>query len=980
MAKNSNHEGTTFSLSVENRNLDGIIFHPTKPVSDSELNGIFDFQSAKLQDAIRSEVPSGWLDAIYSVGDDNSYSTYGVNTTSLSGIDTCPIYLNSLKNNTFLAIVNGWVIPVGGTGVNNDSLIRLDLPEAPSSGSRSDLVFLEVWKASLKANSTINKPSINQIYKYGNTDYAGTNLSDEIVNTSIGFETTSRVQIQYRIRIVSGVNFSVYPEGLNDFNTVYAQGGYTTPRNAYPFINAGTTLDDYGLYIAGDGSPTSVVDLESVDGYVYAIPMFRIHRRNTSGYDTTNQNGSNISVLSGDLSDRPDGLYYDKVDKLDIEDLRHKVTFGSFNHAELLEKNLDNLLSGEMNTMLTKSSLDSNLERTNLGFYINTISLGTFGNVHRITQPNGQQRYYGDVPKTIKATEKRTIANKTLGNPALPWTSTDEVQVGIMSPIPMGGAIIGLNTPVVYFSQTTFGPITLVPNGSWSNLGAGVSTFTLGNISGLGLTTQDLFITYEISYLQKGDKLTKPVKEILKVKNVSNNEDWGFISVTDLDTTVVEFQKRKERKITLRTTNNTFKDTSFVYRVSDDNPPTKDTFYGIGTLYSYYMDGNGTQTYVIPGNLINTQDASYIVAAFDTYAGQYLNMVPPTRNPTNYSLTANLPYIITSGKTIRFDIALLGGVLEYDERIQTVNDMGSVNFYEIMGNNTDTIVLKNCLNGKDPSDIIIGTQKENYLGVYSTCCYVDNQRRFCTVTYVENTSLVQIYFPTGAVPSTSKITISLYTKKTLTTSDNLQISYNYKEYKGISKKNNFGTGANSYINSKIMYHDNKLRIITNGTGAINTSEFLPKKYEPLIPVLPIPDYPSCYTGNFTGTLNTSKVISGGSYTVPSIYNAPYSCGKENYFTKNGVSNDQGSYKGGYFTTSCEDGGSVNKIVMAPLVEMVLKDGSGNFLPGELGLKVETNYISSSTINRITNSDCGETLNTFDMFKLEGKPLYKVKNK
>jgi hypothetical protein len=38
------------------------------------------------------------------------------------------------------------------------------------------------------------------------------------------------------------------------------------------------------------------------------------------------------------------------------------------------------------------------------------------------------------------------------------------------------------------------------------------------------------------------------------------------------------------------------------------------------------------------------------------------------------------------------------------------------------------------------------------------------------------------------------------------------------------------------------------------------------------------------------------------------------------------------------------------------------------------------YIQNSTVNRITNSDMGETLNTFDMFKLEGRPLYKIKNK
>ena len=168
MSKNSNHEGTTYSLPVENTNYDSIIFHPTKPVLDSELNGILDFQSAKLQDAIRSEVPSGWLDAIYSVGQDNTYSTYGINTLNSISVSNT-LYLKSLKNTPTIALVNGWIIPVGGIGVANDSLIKVQLPAAPANGSRSDLVFLEVWKADIASNSLVNKPSLSTIYKYGNT-------------------------------------------------------------------------------------------------------------------------------------------------------------------------------------------------------------------------------------------------------------------------------------------------------------------------------------------------------------------------------------------------------------------------------------------------------------------------------------------------------------------------------------------------------------------------------------------------------------------------------------------------------------------------------------------------------------------------------------------------------------------------------------------------------------------------------------------
>ena len=81
MSKNSKHDDTTETLGVENRSLDGVIFHPTKPVLDSELNLRADINSARLQDAIRSKVPSGWLDADYEIGFDESYEGYGINTT-----------------------------------------------------------------------------------------------------------------------------------------------------------------------------------------------------------------------------------------------------------------------------------------------------------------------------------------------------------------------------------------------------------------------------------------------------------------------------------------------------------------------------------------------------------------------------------------------------------------------------------------------------------------------------------------------------------------------------------------------------------------------------------------------------------------------------------------------------------------------------------------------------------------------------------
>ena len=71
-----------------------------------------------------------------------------------------------------------------------------------------------------------------------------------------------------------------------------------------------------------------------MDGYVYAIPMFRVHRRNTGAFSLGNLNGAGKSIAQGN-SDRPDGYLNDKIELYDFEDLRYFVS-GSENYDALL--------------------------------------------------------------------------------------------------------------------------------------------------------------------------------------------------------------------------------------------------------------------------------------------------------------------------------------------------------------------------------------------------------------------------------------------------------------------------------------------------------------------------------------------------------------------------------------------------------------------------------------------------------------------
>jgi len=970
MSKNSKHVDTTETLGIENRSLDSVIFHPTKPVLDSELNLGADLNSGRLQDVIRSKVPSGWLDSNYDIGFDENYETYGINTT----LEADTFYINSQKNTPSLAVVNGWLLQIGGTNIEDEDHIN-KIVLNPAVNNREDLVFLEVWKAAVKSNTTEGKPDLDKIWKFGNTEYGGTNPDDEIVNSSVGFETTTRVQIQYRIRVVDNVDFEGYPEGVGDINNVFPMGGRETIAPDFNFVNASDLLDDAGLYVAGDGSDAAKNTLKTVDGYVYAIPMMRVQRRNKTAFSIINQNGSEYSVDDGVTSDRPDGFYYDQIADLDIEDLRHAVSFDKFNYKSLLEETFDSILSGELKTTLKRSELDNSLKRTNLGFYVNKIANFTGVGTNLLTQPNGQQRYYSDVAKSVKVTQKFTIDDKSVGSSGGNWTASDVVTLEIKNPSP-AGTVIGAMTPIVRFKYNNGGVDSIrTVTGTFSGGGTGTESFTLGNNSSVDLTNQDIYITYEIDYPQKGNKLTKPVTDILRVHDLDNNVNWGILSVHDLDIiNSPTYPYRRETKVPVRETLGN-SDYAYTYSIQHSR-----NYYGVGTLVSYFVEGNGSQNYTIPGTLINPQDTEYIVAAYDVdnTSPAFMDLVSVVRNPINNSLDVTLPYTITAGRAIRFDVVVSGGILEFDEKTQTIEDMGKVDWFEISGNDTDTVVIKDCLFGKDPEDIILGSQTEFYSGGYQTTCYVDNYRQFVNVFIDPYTSMISLTFPLGVISSSSIIRISLLSKKTLNSTDNINIYYNYKEYKGITARTNFGEFANSYINSKVVYHDNRLRIMTSGTGGRNTADLLPKKYENSISLLPLKDG---VDGNFTGTDYTSKTILGGSYTINSEYSSPYSAGKMNTMTNEGVAQKRGTFKGGRFTSVAEEGvDNIHKLVVAPLVEMITEDGTDNFKPGEIALKVETNYLDNTTVNRITNYDSSEVNNSFDMFKIKGRPLIKVSSK
>jgi photosystem II stability/assembly factor-like uncharacterized protein len=168
-------------------------------------------------------------------------------------------------------------------------------------------------------------------------------LRDDIINPQVGVETTKRVQIQYRIRIIESVDPFGYPESGLGHDYLFSQGPNLNITDAgnYTFSNMGPENGDYGLWRSRCRG--------TYDGYTWAIPMFFVSRRNSGSFDIRNNiNGSTYFELG---AIRPDGLTYERIVADDITDIRRQVVIQSYSH--LLQKNLDKLLSNNLKTNLS---------------------------------------------------------------------------------------------------------------------------------------------------------------------------------------------------------------------------------------------------------------------------------------------------------------------------------------------------------------------------------------------------------------------------------------------------------------------------------------------------------------------------------------------------------------------------------------------------------------------------------------------------
>jgi len=311
--------GISRTMSPIDRAWAAVIWQKGKPPLDAELNLMSASEQERLRQYVAGLMPSGFLMDPTRAQLDFKFNKLWANhfhlgvprgaTGSLDANETQPIVW---------ANVNGWIIPVAGTDITEAAAVHnvIKLYPPPGSDARTDFVFLEAWSSTVQPNpSTLNKPTVATIWKYGNVKHGGTNLTDDLEDPTVGSETTKRVQVQYRLRVYgsglgggAGVNLAVHPDGLGDPN-ILGQGANTTaPVAGMTWVNMRESLGDTSLWRAGDGDPNNA--LGTIDGYTYAIPICAVFRRNSQTYisakaaGNAEQNGATlrtpgVSTLAG---------------------------------------------------------------------------------------------------------------------------------------------------------------------------------------------------------------------------------------------------------------------------------------------------------------------------------------------------------------------------------------------------------------------------------------------------------------------------------------------------------------------------------------------------------------------------------------------------------------------------------------------------------------------------------------------------------
>ena len=165
-----------------------------------------------------------------------------------------------------IAYVNGYRVEIPAGTV-------IDIGKAPEKEPREDLLFLEAWKDQDFNRDGKLKWRIRHI-----ADLNPFFTEDCMTEVGYGWNTT----YGYYPKLVTGGNDSLLPFDTTNATTKY-NSGFIKANNSNANIYATHLLGDSGLFVCGTGTDSAKTRLKTLDGFVYAIPMFRLYRKPSCG-------------------------------------------------------------------------------------------------------------------------------------------------------------------------------------------------------------------------------------------------------------------------------------------------------------------------------------------------------------------------------------------------------------------------------------------------------------------------------------------------------------------------------------------------------------------------------------------------------------------------------------------------------------------------------------------------------------------------
>lgn len=189
-------------------------------------------------------------------------------------------------------LLSNAVFTVDGLLYTLDDTVQISYPSAPAEGvTLYSILFLEFWVREVKYTDTIYRRG-----HYGGTSLENKIQDDRVVSLHGGTaETTRRLVLEYQPRVVSGVDFTTYPDGMSDPDVCAKYVNVNQSSTAF----TRSAAPDNGLYYA-DSSTFGVL------GRLYALPIAKVVQTNTTT-DVYNLVSSRVlepvgQELSGDLS------------------------------------------------------------------------------------------------------------------------------------------------------------------------------------------------------------------------------------------------------------------------------------------------------------------------------------------------------------------------------------------------------------------------------------------------------------------------------------------------------------------------------------------------------------------------------------------------------------------------------------------------------------------------------------------------------